>query len=115
MRNRRACSLVLPGTSVPMFCSHPKHLFQIAVLPALRIAKGNDHGTGFRDFWLAKCSLAQLFFLLTVTHHNKAPRLEVVPARCFQSGANNFFQVDCMDRHMLKTTGSAPLRDYLAQ
>src|SRR5262249_54966190 len=89
--------------------------FQIAVLPALRIAKGNDYCTGFRHFGLAKCSLAELFLLLAVAHHNKAPRLEVVPARRFQSGANDFSQVGRVDRHMLKTAGCTPLGDYLAE
>src|ERR1043166_2817935 len=98
-----------------MFGADVEHLFEVAILPALRIAAGDDHGAGFRDFGLAKGGLAELLLLLAIADDDEAPGLQVVAAGSFQSGANDLFEISRVDGDILKVGGGAAVFNGLAE
>src|SRR5258707_11882092 len=114
---RVARTVVLLLATDAMILRQLDHLFQVAVcpLPSLGIATRDNHGAGLFHLGLSKSGLAQFLLLLAVAHDNESPRLKVITAGRFQTGAKNFLEIGIMDGNVFEARCSAAVFDGLAE
>ena len=82
----------------------PQHLVQVPP-PSVAVPAGHNHGRGLFHLCLVIARRPQPPSLLRMLHHNKAPGLQVIPARRMQAGIQDLPQVAC--RHRLPRESSA--------
>jgi len=92
-----------------MFGRFCQDFVQIGAARSIRIATTDNNRTGFFNFGLTHCGLAQATLLFGAADYDEAPRLKVVTAWRFQTGSQDRGQHVVGNRRAVETWCGSPL------